>query len=162
MPKLCVTRQGPSKFVVHFSVSSILLPPSHYQHHCRRCCSCCHSYCHSHCLLYRPRCCCHCCCCCLCVLLLPCLCLPLPLVLPCLCLPLLLLLPCFALLALVAWVRAALLPKRCSAVTAGLKKKECTLLELPDGCNGCRRGWGWECRGWQSWGWGSGSPGKAF
>ena len=27
-------------------------------------------------------------------------------------------------------------------------------LELPDGCNGCRRGWGWGCWGRRSWGWG--------
>ena len=26
--------------------------------------------------------------------------------------------------------------------------------ELPDGCNGCRQGWGWGCRGRLSWGWG--------
>jgi len=27
-------------------------------------------------------------------------------------------------------------------------------LELPNGCNGCRRGWGWGCRDRRSWGWG--------
>jgi len=30
------------------------------------------------------------------------------------------------------------------------------LLELPDGCNGCRQGWGWGCRGKHSWGLGVG------
>jgi len=128
MPELWVISQGPSKSHPFYCTS-----PSQYQHHCCCCCSCCHSLTT---LIAFAAAACACCCC------LACAC-------PCCC--------CFC--CCLACASTCCLGTSCFAAAPfaakALLSSQLSLLAwkhgvhsagTPDGCNKCRRCWGWVWR----------------